>query len=537
MRCGYNSVVLLFLVSALFLFSASSAEAATICGGKAFQGDNFTSSVGGIFIVHGTDSYTIYNNSTGYIESYYKTMIITSTIDDTVAIKNGTCKATKKYNYCYTGSIIDMKNVKTFMGDVLQPRMDFYIDSLPSPSALVTLKRDAVTYAYCGQLITIPVIFTNSGSMATNITYTESLPLNTLVTVTTGGNVDGGIITFKDTLWENSSKNYSYTMTNFDCKPKHWNAKYSFTNFNTIISRNITNLSIILLDSYSANDSLSASKTNDPKTTVTYIWNITNTHQSINLMLNFNILTPGLTVTDTSPILTRMDENKYLYSGTLPVGGNLLLYLKFHAINYGNYTILNTGTIGINEHTLAYNSSKTLMIVPPKVITFIDVNNSVNNSLYVNVWARNDDMTEKYYYIYGNLKGIDDNIPLYANNILPDSSILIGTQFYNTTGLGLNNVTFVFDGVYRDKNSMEYKLYANYTTTLNSPHDNKVAKNGNSTMVTKTSQSLGNNSVAGSNKNTTNTKDNSSASSNTGNKDFITRMLEALSQFLQSIFG
>lgn len=530
MRFEYKLIIVLsLLLSTISLVSL--AQAATIYGGKVYQGDNFTSSVGGIFLVHGTDSYTVYNNDTGYIELYYKTMIISSSIDDTVAIKNGTCKATRNYNYCYKGSAIDMKSTKTFLGDFLQPRMEFYIETLPNPSALVTVQRNTTISAYCGQFITIPLVFTNAGTMPTNITYTETLPLNTLVTTTDGGNVDGNIITFKSTLWDNSSKNYSYTITNFDCQPKSWSAKYSFTNFNSTVSKNLTNLSIVMLDSYTANHSLSVNKTNDPKTTVIYMWNITNNHESKSLMLNLNIFTPGLIVNDVSPSLILMSENRYKYSGTLPVDGNVVLYMRFHANNYGNYIISSTGTVSIDEYDLPYNSSDTLIITPPKAVAFIDFNNIVNKSLYVNVWIRNDDMVEKYYYIYGNLKGMDEGSePLYANFVLPNNITLVGTQFYNTTGLGVKNVTFVFDGIYRDKNSMEYKLYAENTVNLNSPTIPK--SNVTSSTVGKTNQTSTNKTVGLTN--TTNTKNNPAPAVK---KDFITRMLEALNGFLQSVFG
>jgi hypothetical protein len=140
-------------------------------------------------------------------------------------------------------------------------------------------------------------------------------------------------------------------------------------------------------------------------------------------------------------------------------------------------------------------------------------------------------MVEKYYYIYGNLKGMDEGSePLYANFVLPNNITLVGTQFYNTTGLGVKNVTFVFDGIYRDKNSMEYKLYAENTVNLNSPTIPK--SNVTSSTVGKTNQTSTNKTVGLTN--TTNTKNNPAPAVK---KDFITRMLEALNGFLQSVFG
>lgn len=517
----------------LSLILVSSVQAAVIAGVKVFHGGNFTSSIGGIFMLYGLEPYTKYNNNTDNLELYYKRVVVSSTIDDTVNIRNGTCEFTNKYKYCYKSSTIDVNNPKTYaMGEYVQPMMSITIESIPSPIATVVLTRNTSMKFYCGELITIPILIKNSGTLDTNITYTETLPFNTLVTTTDKGKVDGNVITFKDIIVNNASRNYSYVMTNFDCKSKNWTAKYSFTTYNETISRNLTNLSIIVQDAYKTNISLSVNKTNNPNAGITYTWIINNTHPTLPLGLDISLSIPGAIINDASKDLVRIGErNRYV--GTLPVGSMLKLYITFHEPDYGEYIVYANGTVSITNHVMDYNSSKTLQVLPAIVDTYLEMNTTKNNSLYVSLWAKNYDVTEKYYYIYGVLKGIGEEEPIYANGINPDSTLLVTKKFYNTTGMGVKEINMVFEGIYRDKNSIEHPIHAEQLVMINSPKAIQVNVTTKTTLINKTTPATSKTTTKG----TTSKNATGTGEPEVEKKDFITKVLEGLSNFLQSIFG
>ncbi len=528
MRFGYKLLVLL-LVS---LFLVSSAQAAVIAGVTLFHGDNFTSSIGGTFMLYGSSPYTKYNAATDNLELFYKSIIISSTIDDSVTIRNGTCESTKKYVYCYKASTIDVANSRTYRyGDYLQPMMTVTIESIPSPIAQVTFTRESSLSAYCGDLVTVPIMATNSGGIDTNITYTEFLPFNTVIMSTEKGRVDGNIITFKDTVIKGTSRNYSYVMLNSDCEPKNWSATYTFTTYNDTLSRNLTNLNLVVPSSYQIETTLSKNRTNNPKDTIVYTWTINNTHPSSNLGLDISLSVPGAIITEDSKNLLQ-SKDTYKYVGILPVNSKTTLYLEFHEPNYGEYLAHTNGLISIGNHVDTYTSNKTLQVLPAKVETYLTINITTNTSLYVGVWVKNYDITRKYYYIYGILKGLGEDEPFYANGIDPDANIRIANKFYNTTGMGVKEITFVFDGIYRDIDSIEHPIHSEQKVLLNTPQALQPNATGSNIIaqppiptVTKVTTPV---AKAG------NTTTNSTV---VPKKDFITRVIEGLSKFLQSIFG
>jgi len=516
----------LLLVLILSLVVVSSVEAAVIAGVKVFHGGNFSSSIGGTFMLFGIEPYTVYNNDTDNLELYYKRVIVSSTIDDTVTIRNGTCESTKKYIYCFKGSTIDANNPKTYsVGDYLQSMITLTIESLPSPVSTVVITRNISMKVYCGELIPISISVNNTGTIAINITYAEVLPFNTLATTANIGVVDGNTITFKGIVPSNATQNFSYVMTNFDCKSKNWTAKYTFTTYNDTITRNISNIGIVVLDAYNITSFLSRNQTNSPVSDITYTWIINNSHPSIPLGLDISLNIPGAIITDAyKDIVSTTDRNRYV--GVLPVRSSLKLYVTFHEPDYGNYTAYTNGTISIDNHLIQYNSSKTFQVLPAIVDTYLEINSTKNNSLYVSLWAQNYDVTEKYYYIYGVLKGIGADEPIYANGIDPDSTLLVAKQFYNTTGMGVKEINMVFDGIYRDKNSVDHKIHAEKLVLINTPQALSVNVTTKNLSITNITQAQ------------TTTKGNTTGKAPVVvKKDFITKVIEGLSNFLQSIFG
>ena len=294
-----------------------------------------------------------------------------------------------------------------------------------------------------------------------------------------------------------------------------------------------------MLNAYIVNETLSVNKTNYPINETTYTWRILNNHSSIDLQLNISITIPNATVTDKSLGFTDKGD-MHQYVGVLPVGKSLTLYLKFHTDGYGDYTVKNTGIISINEHTLDYNSSKTLQVLQPIVNVYINTTNVVNKSMTVNVWARNDDLTSKYYYLYGILKGISEEEPVNYNVLEPNSLVLVAKKVYNTTGLGIQNIDLVFDGVYRDIYNVDHKLYSEQVVTINVPDGVKSTINSTVNASANTSVIPEKNSTASviapkdSNPIPSNSKDVKPAGEK---KDVLSRAIEALSEFLQAIFG
>ncbi|MGV8141163.1 MAG: hypothetical protein ACP5NW_01835 [Candidatus Woesearchaeota archaeon] len=545
MRCRYtflNSVLFMFLILLFVLTFMPSVDAAVIYGGKLFHSENFTTMIGGTFKVYGTDSYKDRNNVTGVMETKYMGAVIMSNIDSTIRILNGTCESTLLYKYCYKGSTVDFDDERTFNGGDILSKMTITIESLPPPSTIVTFNRSNKMNAYCGELITIPILVKNAGGLPTNITYTEILSENTLITKTEGGIVEGNVITFKERMLANTSKNYSYTIINFDCADKHWNARYSFTTHNDTIWKNITNLSILMLDSYKINDSIYPTRVNYPTDEIVYNVTINNTHPSIALYLDISISAPDLAAKSASNGISTNGTN-YRYSGWLYVGKGLTLSMVFIPTKYGASTITNNAKIKINDREMYYNSESELQMLYPNVTVYIDVNDTLNNSLLVSIYALNDDMKRKYYYIYGVLKGVIDGAeePLYSNGIDPGARILVGSYRYNTTGMGIKEMKLSFSGVYRDVDSIEHPLYAERIVKINSPYYNvnidptlnttkKVTQGSNSTALANTTK----NQTSSSQKNSTIT---TAAETEKPKKDFITRIIEGLNRFLESLFG
>jgi len=549
-KLGFKLLLFIVVIISILTVSISYVQAATIAGGKYFHGQNFTSSIGGQFKIYGMDSYKVYNNDTGSMELRYRRIVVMSNIDDTVSIANDTCEMTTKYNYCYKGSSINYNDERTFQDGYMQSVMELTIESLPPSSTVITFTRNSSISAYCGEIITVPIIVTNGGTVVTNISYTEMLPINTVVIDSTNGILNENIITFKDRILANSTKTYSYKMLNLDCQTKKWVANYSFTTLNnSVISKNITNLNMTAKTAYYVNETLSINKTNNPSNFTIYTWNITNNHTSIDLLVNISIHIPNVIVIDKSLGITSIGD-VYQYVGILPVGQSLSLFLKFNETNFGDYTIQNIGTLSINDHVMEYNSSNILHVLPPNVIVYMDVNNTVNKSTTVSVWARNDDITSKYYYLYGTLKGIGDEEPLNYNVIEPDTLVLVAQKVYNTTGLGIQNVNFVFDGVYRDKDNIDHKLHTENLVTINVPDSIKlnsstaintsvnIPKINGINSTTDNSITKSTTSAIGNNTSTNVVSDSSSATAADGKKkDVVTRAIEALSEFLQAIFG
>jgi len=541
MKGVYKFYSLIYLVLLLLLLHTSFVNAAVIYGGKVYSGDTFTSNMGGNFTVLGIDSITIYNNDTSSDELHYKKILIRSDVDESITVRNGTCAVTHMYNYCYRSSAVDFDNPKTFEGNGIRAAMTITVESLPNPVSIVTFSRDNKIISDCGIYIPRYINVKNSGTIPTIINYSEYLPLNTVVVNANDGIVTSNIITFSDRILSNTSKNYTYTIANLDCEPKFFNAKYAFTTFNGTITKNITNISIVVNEFYNFTDALYDNKTNSLKNETTYMWNITNSHPSLSINAESIITLPkGLVITQMSPDIKYVNDT-YHYSGILSPDFVARLFLKFYASDYGNYTVLNKGIIIIHEHEVAYYSNKTLQVISPNVTASIEVDTSKVNSLYVTVRVRNFDLREKYYYIYGVIQGLGNDEPIYANSIDPDGTLIFGNKTYNITGKNWDNITLIFDGLYRDKETVEHKLYSAKTVTakgeviiVSTPDNNQVAAVN---TISNNTNTIKNNSASSTKPHTKNNTVNSTDTSTVAEKDILTRMIEGLNNLLQAIFG
>lgn len=519
----------------LLLVCASSSQAAVIYGGKLFHSQNFTTVVGGNFKIYGLGPSTLLNNKTGITETHYKKVVIQSDIDDTIELLNGTCGYTMMYKYCYKGSLVDLNNPLTFESSEIKSVMSISIESLPPSMTSITVKRNNKVTAFCGEWIPITINLTNGGTMLTNVTYSETLPENTLILETSAGSVDLNVITIEDRLMPNTTKSYTYKMINFDCLSKNWSAKYSFVALNgTIIYKNLTNLALIMNTSFKTNISLTPNKTNGARDEVNYTFMINNTHKSADLILDLTFTAPDMIVV--SAPTTADVSNGYHYAGPLAVGNDLSIKLRYKATSYGNYTINAFGTITIGDYKHKYNSTTLLQVVPPNVIAYLDISNyTMNNSMTVKVMAKNDDIKDKYYYIYGFLRGFNGEEPLYYNNIDPDSTILIAKKEYNISGMGLQELQFEFDGVYRDVNGFEHELYDSKTVHINGTNFTVKAAPKTTVKKTTTTRNTTTTRRTAATKNTTTTSD--GTGDDVEKKDFLTRIIEGLNNFFQSIFG
>lgn len=233
--------------------------------------------------------------------------------------------------------------------------------------------------------------------------------------------------------------------------------------------------------------------------------------------------------------------NSYKYSGVVQIGSVLNLFVVFSAPSFGNYSIINTGDISVDKYSIPYNSSDVLQVLVPNVSLSIDVDTHTTRGVaYLSISAFNNDLYNKYYYIYGNLNGFGNVVPVYYNGLDPDSGAVIFNATYNTSGMGVGNYTVVFDGVYRDKYSVEYKLHleksfvSNGLGVANSSVPIPVISESNVSTPTTTAQPAVSTPTSTVIPNTPIVNDTSSSDSG---KDIITLMIESLNKFLQSIFG
>jgi|GEM_PF-6194857 len=527
-------IYLFFIVCLAFI---PLAHAAVIYGGNVFSGDNFTTSIGGTYLIYGSDPITAYNNVTDNEELYYRNAYITSNVDDTVGLRNGTCKSTGKYTYCFKNAFIDMSKTKTFTGDYLQSVMTISIETLPLPTTVITVNRDASISAYCAEMIVVPIYVVNTGTSDASIIYTETLPENTVVLSTENGDVNGNTITFRDMIGKNMSKNYTYTMTNLDCDSKSWSAKYTITTNNNTATKTIPNVSLEMLPTYIINETLTPNKTNNPESLIEYTWSIKNVHPSLGLGVDTAITLPKVSVEELSANLINT-QDIYRYSGIVPSGETMNLHIIFKAKDYGTFVLNNIGKLEIGQRTASYNSSKTLAVMHQGLNATMYIN-STEDKVYVTLKVVNEDLKEKYYYIYGTFKGVGDDEPVYYNGIDPDTTIFIGNKTYNTSGMGTVDTKIVFDGIYRDKNSVDHKLYAEktfrtnvkYADTIKEPDatPNQVIPQNTAPATNTTGIGASTNTAA----NNTATKPKEQAE----NKDIITRIIEAINNMLQSLFG
>ncbi len=533
MKVGYK-LSILFLI---LLVSISVVNAAVIYGGKVYSGDKFVSNIGGKFVVTGTNSYKVFNNETNNDEIYYARLVFRSDVDETVTVRNSSCTTTLVYKYCYKSSAVDFTNPKTFDddGDILAG-MSITIESLPNPTSIITFLRDTKITSYCGVYIPMNITVTNAGTLSTNITYSEILPLNTFIVNSDEATVDSNVITFYSMLPINTTKVYTYTLANLDCEAKSFNAKYSFTTYNSTISKNITNISISVNKHYNFTEFLSKNRTNSLDDEMIYFWNITNTHLSLDANIKSIIILPrGLTVKEASTEL-RLVNNTYVYTGILSPNSKASLYLKFNANSYGNATLFNDGTITVSDHNIYYTSNKTIQTIFPEVKLLLDVDTSVNNSLKVLLRVKNSDLNTKYYYLYGVLKGVVNDEPLYSNFIEPDTNTIIANRTYNVSNINLAGVSIIFDGLYRDKDTIEHKLYA--IKTFDSDGKVIIVKDDNDTVnITATTTDNITIPIVPVINASSSTSEVEKETVHITRTDLLSRIIVGLNNFLQAVFG
>jgi hypothetical protein len=542
---------ILFLLLLVLIVPISFVNAAVIFGGKVYSGDIVTANIGGNFIIYGLNAIELFNNETSTNELHYSRISIRSDVDEIVTLRNNSCISTAMYNYCYRDSVVDFDNPKTFEDGVVRAGMSITIESLPNPISIITFVRNMSINSDCGIYIPMSINITNSGSFKTLFNYTEYLPLNTFIVSTDTGNVNSNVITFSDSLLINTSKIYTYKLANLDCESKSFNATYSFTTFNETITKNITDIEIIVNNYYNFTDKLSANKTNILGNETIYTWNITNTHPLLDIFVVSRLIVPeGIVITQMSPNIRYID-NSYYYTGIVSRGSDVNLFIKFYAKDYGNHTILNKGTISVSQHDIDYESNHIFEAIVSNVTGYIEINTSSNDSLLVSFIITNFDIFEKYYYIYGIIRGIGNEEPIYANSINPDSTSILATKNYDTLGKNFGNVTFVFDGLYRDKNTVEHKLYFSKNiiikngtiiipvVDLNS--NNSTINNNLTTTDTNIISGAGNqeindssNIVSTDNNNVNNT---TNSNNNAPKEDLMTRLIVGLNNFLQLLFG
>jgi len=545
-------MILLIVASILLL---PSIRAVVLYTGSLYSGSSFNVS-GNSFTVIGVDPIQYYNNATDDIEQYYRSIIIKSSVDETVNMRNGTCYSTNMYVYCYTANTIDMNNPLTFKGDYLQSQIAITMSDISAQSANIQVTRPQDIEGYCGQSFVIPIVISNSGQETTNITYTEKLPANMVITSTQGGDVSGNAIIFRDTLWNNISRNYSYTINDLDCLSKSWSGQYSYNEYNGTTTVNLDNLTLNMQDSYNISYPLQI-KSNDPHGFMLYTLNITNINPYTPLSVDLYINVPSDTV-QSSANMQSVSVGNFRHAASVAYNSTDISNIKFKTGNYGIYNLTVNGTIYVGSKPFEYNAITTVIVVNSTVHAFIDVDQNKtantpgnafdNNTVHIYLGLENDDLKNTYYNIYGIFKDASSagEEPLMYNNITPDTRVILLEKYYNLSNLTSSSISF--DGIYRDYYGNEQKFHVerllskNFIQTAStSAQNNSVNNNENdanmrdSNLTENIANTVGTPSGISQNPNASN---NSSVSGAKGsNKDFITSIIEGMSKFLQSIFG
>jgi hypothetical protein len=536
----WNVILFLFSILALAILISDNVHAAVIYGGKIYSGQTFTTNVGGNFRVYGSDPYFYTDNKTEIKEKRYRKVVITSDVDEKVTIFNGTCESTYLYKYCYLSSYLDLDNSLTYRNGDIDTSMSITIETLPPPATLIKITRPTVIYAYCSQLIEIPILILNEGTVPTNITYTETLPENTFVAKSENGIVQGTSITFSDRLLINETANFTYTITNFDCLTKSWNAKYTFTTYNDSITKNLTNLTLSMLKFYNLSQNITPDRVNNLNDDMVYTINFTNTHPTQALYLDMMFYPEDLSVVGSSNGIS-YDNRFYRYTNLVASGKSINIFMTLNSIDFGKNYITNNLSIKLNDRLFNNDSIVFIETIAPTVKIFFNIT-STEKIMKVHVYAYNTNLKDKYYYIYGVLKGVDSTEePLYSNGIDPDKTILLGTKDYDISFMN-KTVNLTFSGIYRDIDGIENDI--SYSRLVN------ITPSGVAIVLTKeeiASQNILNsttkNSSSGNSKSNddySNIGTSSSANSNSkpkDDRDFITKVIEGLSNLLQNIFS
>jgi hypothetical protein len=518
------NIKFLFILLLLIPFvSATVLKTGSYYSGESFNYSNKT------FNIYGGEPVKVLLNGDSMI--YYKEVFVRSDIES-VNLRNGTCYSTNNYKYCYKDVVIDKNNPKTYQGDFMQPVMTVTLEALDQTTSIAVITRTKNLVGYCGKSITIPLSIQNTGTQSTTISYSETLPVNVVVTSTEGGNVNSNIITFRDIFGPGMAKNYTYTINNLDCKSKFWSGVYTYNNNNQTITTNVTGLLLNVTASYFVNENLSEHLTNNLGETIKYTWSINNTNPTSILTVNIIFSASNFRVLSFDDKLQKTTST-YNYATLVPAGQNRDITIMLKTIDYGLYNVVANGTISIESKDFEYNSVQELYAKKAQVTASIDAdpNKTNNNTLYLILKLTNDDLIKTYYNIYGTFTGLEDESLIYSN-ITPNTKTIILARYYNLSNIG-NGTVFKFNGVYRDKEGLEKSLSAeklvntNYIINITTP---KVL-NTNVTSNKSITQTSVTNTTSSASSNTTKIKVPSE------NKDFISSILEGISDFLSSLFG
>jgi hypothetical protein len=298
----------------------------------------------------------------------------------------------------------------------------------------------------------------------------------------------------------------------------------------------ISNLSLTMNVPYTISDSLSKEQTSIIDDLVSYILNIKNTDASASMDVILS-MESELPIAYTDNIVR--DGASFRTKDSLAAGVSKTYKLTGKVENIKNYLIKSNIDLKINDKSFYLSTNRTLKVSAPDIKPSITLNKALLKSgekYIINISFNNTDPNNDYFFIYGLLKGTQDEYLSYSRINREETVIMARNYSVPQYSTNQTTVNFSFRGIYRTKNNQERSLYVEKSVPLMSGLTlQEDVKQGNIT-TTNASANTANAAVNTTSPDTGQSAQAPASSATTSDKDWLTRMFDGINKFFEKIF-